>query len=133
TTACKPRTAGPDVGEGGAPARHPAAAPRRRRRPARPPASPYSYLLAAVVAILTLLGLVMVLSASSVTALHVDGSSWTYFRKQAVWLALGTAALLVARRVPYQAWRRFTPTLVVISFALMTAVLVPGIGHVANG
>ena len=86
-----------------------------------------------MIAVLTLLGLVMVLSASSVTALHVEGSSWTYFRKQALWTVLGAAALVITTRVPYHHWRRFVPTLLLVSFSLMVVVLIPSIGNEVNG
>lgn len=107
-------------------ARSSAARRRRARRAKRSPAPFHYYLLVAVVAILTMLGLVMVLSASSVTALLVDGSSWTYFRRQALWMVLGAVALLVTLRVPYQAWRRFVPALLGLAFVTMLAVLVAG-------
>ena len=60
---------------------------RRRRtgRPPRPPAGKRStafLLLFAVLVVLNLIGLVMVLSASSVTALHDRGSSWYYFERE---------------------------------------------------
>jgi len=106
--------------------RHPASTPSKRRGRPRKPAPTHYYLLVAVVAILTMLGLVMVLSASSVTALLVDGSSWTYFRRQALWMVLGAVALLVTRRVPYHAWRRFVPALLGVAFLSMIAVLVAG-------
>ncbi len=118
--------------------RHPTAPSRPRGRPGtrrrrRPPAPISTYLLAVVVAILTLLGLVMVLSASSVTALVVDGSSWTYFRKQALWMALGAVALFVTVRVPYHVWRRFVPGLLAVSMLMMVVVLIPSIGREVNG
>ena len=111
-----------------------AAGPRRAAGArAGAPAPLDAYLLGAVIAVLTLLGLVMVLSASSVTALHVDGSSWTYFGKQAVWTVLGVVALVITTRVPYHLWRRFVPTLLLVSFGLMVLVLVPSIGDEVNG
>jgi cell division protein FtsW len=75
----------------------------------------------------------MVLSASSVMAMNRGGSSWVYFRKQLLWAALGTVALLVTARVPYHVWRRFVPLGLVVSFVLLGLVLVPGIGREANG
>jgi cell division protein FtsW len=100
----------------------------RRRKPAPPL---HFYVLAAVVAVLTMLGLVMVLSASSVTALLVDGSSWTYFRRQAIWMVLGAIALFITSRTPYHVWRRFIPALVGITFLMLVGVLVAG--HRVNG
>ena len=90
------------------------AVPRRRRRrrsdersgrrSPRPSAHPTSYyVVATTVAVLTTLGLVMVLSASSVTSFHRGLSPWRYFSKQVMWSALGTIALVTTMRVPYLA------------------------------
>ena len=70
----------------------------------------------------------MVLSASSVLALHTDGSAWTYFTKQAVWAVLGVGALLITAKFPYHVWRPLIPVALLGSFALMVVVLMPGIG-----
>lgn len=42
------------------------------------------YIIIIVVSVLLALGLIMVLSASSATALSEGGNSYTYFRKQAI-------------------------------------------------
>jgi cell division protein FtsW len=86
-----------------------------------------------VIAIMVMLGLVMVLSASSVLALHTAGSTWTYFMKQLLWAALGVVALFITLKVPYHAWRPLIPLLLLGSFGLMFATLVPGIGTEVNG
>ena len=85
--------------------RHPSSRPRPR-----PVAVPGRFVgLLAVVVVLNLIGLVMVLSASSVSALHDYGSSWLYFNRQAMWTVLGFVALFVALRIDYHFWRRLTP------------------------
>jgi cell division protein FtsW len=109
---------------------HPTA---RRMRPPRRPAPMHFYVLAVVITVLTMLGLVMVLSASSVMALHSGSSGWTYFQKQLLWAVLGAGALFLGMRVPYQAWRRFVTPALIVSFALMLATFVPGIGREVNG
>ena len=93
------RPASPDddvLGIRGAGTPRPGPARVRRR------SSAYVGLLA-IVAVLNLLGLVMVLSASSVVALDDYGSSWYVVMRQAMWLGLGTVAL--RRRAP----RRLPP------------------------
>ena len=67
-----------------------------RWRPPPPPGASTGtfWLLAAVVAVLNMIGLVMVLSASSVTALRLTGSTWSYFQRQAIWTAVGVVGLL---------------------------------------
>jgi cell division protein FtsW len=87
----------------------------------------------AIVAILNLLGLLMVLSASSVTSLYEYGSAWYQFQRQIVWLIVGAAALIVSLRIDYHRWRRWVNPLLVITGGLMAAVLVPGLGVNVNG
>ena len=72
------------------------------RHAGRPPLAPTFVLLLALVVVLNLIGLVMVLSASSVTSLYEYGSSWYQFKRQLLWVALGLVALVVvdADRLP---------------------------------
>ncbi len=111
--------------------RHPSA--RSRPLPERKPAPPAFYAIALVVTLLTMLGLVMVLSATSVKAIHEDQSPWLYFRRQLIWAALGAASLVIALRVPLAVWRRVARPAVVVSFGLMLLPFVPVIGRSVNG
>lgn len=111
--------------------RHPAA--RRGTPPPRRGSGVHFWGIALIVAILTMLGVVMVLSASSVMALSREGSGLVYFQKQLLWAALGVAALLVTLRVPLHFWRRLTGVALLVSFSLMVAVLLPGVGREVNG
>jgi len=91
------------------------------------------WLLAIVVVVLNLVGLIMVLSASSVMSLDTTGSSWTYFIKQGMWMAVGTVALLFCTTCDLQVIRRFARLGLVVAGGLLVAVLVPGLGVSANG
>jgi len=90
-------------------------------------------LLAADVAALVVVGLVMVLSASSVQALRTFGSSWVVFQRQAMWMAIGAVALGVALRTDYRRWRRPSVPLLLLSLALLVVVLIPGLGVSVRG
>ena len=71
------------------------------------------WVLVVLVAILCLIGVVMVLSASSIVSLQQFGSPWYFFERQLMWLAIGTVGFLVARRVDPErgaAWRRWPCT-----------------------
>lgn len=121
------------------------AAPVRRRPPRRAPATrrPAStskrphptagslaplFLLLIVVVCLNLLGVTMVLSASSVTAITETGSPWGEFRSQLMWLGLGCGAMAVMALVPYHFLRRLTLAGLAFSFVLLVGVLIPGLG-----
>ena len=95
--------------------------------------SPTFVLLLALVAVLSLIGLVMVLSASSVTALYEYGSSWYHFKRQLIWVTLGSVAMVIVMRVDYHWWRRYTKLLLLGSGLLMVLVMVPGLGVNVNG
>jgi cell division protein FtsW len=107
----------------------------RRRASATPPGGPpvAFYLIASVIVVLTLLGLVMVLSASSITMFHRGLSPWRYFLKQAMWAAFGGLMLLIMMRVPYERWRRWSLPILVLAMAMMVLPFVPGIGVSVNG
>ncbi|HEV3226379.1 MAG TPA: FtsW/RodA/SpoVE family cell cycle protein, partial [Acidimicrobiales bacterium] len=90
-------------------------------------------LLFAVIVVLNLIGLVMVLSASSVTALHEYGNSYYYFERQLMWLGLGSVAFFIALRMDYHRLRLFAWPLLVGTLGLLVIVLLPGIGSNVNG
>lgn len=97
--------------------------------------APSGYLLLlGLVAVLNVIGLVMVLSASSVYAtLREEGSTWEYFLKQSIWLAVGTVAMVVTLRLDYHRWRRLAAPLLAMAVGLLVVVLIPGLGLRVNG
>ena len=54
------------------------------------------HLIIAVAALLTTLGLIMVLSASGVHSYDEDGSPWVIFGKQLIWTLVGLFAFYAA-------------------------------------
>ena len=95
----------------------------RREQLARPPAY---VVLCATVTVLNIVGLVMILSASSVAALSDYGSSWHFFNRQLLWAVVGLATFLVASRIDYRRWRRMAPLLLLVAFGTLSLVLVGG-------
>jgi len=65
------------------------------------PRTPSYVVVCATVGVLNIVGLVMILSASSVAALSDYGSSWYFFDRQFMWAVVGIVAFLVASRVDY--------------------------------
>jgi cell division protein FtsW len=102
--------------------------------PSKPRPWPAGFvLLVSLVAVLNLIGLVMVLSSSSVESLRQYGSPWYYFERQLLWLSLGTAAFGLTARCDYRRWRRIGPLAMVASVLLLAAVLIPGLGISVSG
>jgi cell division protein FtsW len=90
-------------------------------------------LVAGSCALLVLLGLIMVLSASSVTAYATSGSSFSVVEKQGMWLLIGLPALAVALCLPVRAYRWLAYPLLLGALLLLLAVLVPGLGARVDG
>jgi cell division protein FtsW len=78
-------------------------------------------------------GLVMVASASSGELLLQDIDQWTLLKKQAIFGVVGLSAMWVTMRMPLELVRRLARPAVWACFALVVIVMIPGVGHSANG
>lgn len=115
----------------GAPAAGKSTATKRAKLKGR--RTPLFVGLLAVLVTLNLIGLVMVLSASSVTSQNEFGTPWHYLRRQAIWSALGASVLLVTQRIDYHRWRRAAGLALGVCVFMLVLVLIPGLGLGANG
>lgn len=95
------------------------------------PLSTY-YLLIATVAILLGIGLVIVLSASSVTSLRENASSYTVFIKQAQFAAVGIIGAAIASRLSVATWKRLAMPVLLVAVTLQLLVFTP-FGVSVNG
>ena len=91
------------------------------------------HLILGVFGLLTLFGLVMVLSASSVESYAADGSSYSVFVKQLMFCALGLVLFWAGLRIPPQKLRMLAAPMLLIGIVLLVAVLIPGIGALRGG
>ncbi|MDX6221880.1 MAG: cell division protein FtsW, partial [Frankiales bacterium] len=89
------------------------------------------YLILGCTGILLAIGLVMVLSASSVSAYKVSGSSYSVFKQQALWTAMGLPLFWIASRLPLRLFRLSATLSLLASFGLL--LLVPFLGRGSNG
>jgi cell division protein FtsW len=96
------------------------------------PLATYQLLLGSA-GLLLVLGMLMVLSASSVSSMSEGGSSYSVFTKQLIWLAIGLPLALVASRLPVRALRLGAYPALVLALAGLVLVLVPGVGTHAYG
>ncbi len=90
------------------------------------------YVLVGATAVLVVIGLVMVLSASMVTSYQDDGSSFAVFIKQAQFAVIGLVATVVAARLPVAWWKRLALPALVGSLLLQVLVFTP-LGVTVNG
>ena len=96
------------------------------------PASAYYLILGSVIA-LSALGLVMVLSASSVKALNETGSSFAYVLRQALFLSLSILIAWVAMKLRAELWKPIARTALLFSSALLILPQMPGVGKTVGG
>ena len=92
-----------------------------------------STALLVLVALLCVIGLVMVGTASSVVSISTYGTPWAILIREVMWMASGVVALGLAMRADYRKLRRFSPLLLLVTFGLLFVVLVPGLGVHAMG
>ncbi len=91
------------------------------------------HLVLGVGALLLVLGLLMVLSASSVYSLNTYGSSYYVFERQAMWVAAALPLAYVAARAPLRLVRALAWPALLVASALVVLTYVPGIGFSVNG
>ncbi len=82
---------------------------------------------------ISLLGLIMVTSASVSIANKESGEPFMYLERQLLLLCIGGAAAFVLTRVRTELLEKLALPLLVAALALLVAVLIPGLGHVVNG
>ncbi|MGH2788185.1 MAG: putative lipid II flippase FtsW [Actinomycetota bacterium] len=90
-------------------------------------------LLSIVVAALVLLGLVMILSASSVSSFATYGSSFLFFKRQLIWAAIGLVVFVFFVRTDYRRLRGWGYVGYALAAGLLLVVLIPGVGVSAGG
>jgi cell division protein FtsW len=91
------------------------------------------YLLLSATAMLVVIGLVMVLSASSVTSYKDTNSSYTVFLSQLQSGVIGVICAFVATRVRLITWKRISVPMLALALFLQALVFVPGLGVSING
>ncbi|MDJ0770212.1 MAG: putative peptidoglycan glycosyltransferase FtsW [Ilumatobacter sp.] len=96
------------------------------------PAPGVYYVILVTVAVFVMLGLVMVLSATSANEVGGDESPYSIFNRQLLWAALGFVAMLVAMRVPYHRWRALVIPGSILAAGAMMLPFVPGVGATIN-
>ena len=82
--------------------------------------------------LLTAIGLVMLFSASFPSAYYESGNPAYYFKRQAIFAALGLSAMFVVAKINYQRWRGAARMLLIFSIFLLILVIIPHVGITQN-
>ncbi len=95
--------------------------------------SPLVTMLSAITVLLVGIGLLMVLSASSVTSgINNNGNFFHDATTQSIGVAIGIASALIISRWPLEVWRRYRNSFILIGIALQGAVLAFGESYGGN-
>lgn len=88
--------------------------------------NPIDFMLVITIFLLLSIGLVMVLSASSPSALAESGNSYAYFSKQLIFAILGIIAMLFISKIDYRFYQKFYKHAWWIALILLALVLIAG-------
>jgi cell division protein FtsW len=80
-----------------------------------------------------LIGLLFIFEASTAEAYAMLGDQYHFVRQQAIWLGVGTIAMVITYLLPSGLWRKLSIIAYWVSIALLLAVFIPGIGLELNG
>ncbi|MBW1711956.1 MAG: putative lipid II flippase FtsW [Deltaproteobacteria bacterium] len=109
-------------------------APPRRRLPAKAlEAAGFDLWLLAPVLLLCGVGLIMVLSASSVLAENCYQDAYYFFKKQCLSLGLGLGLMALARFVKTSVLAVLVYPILFVCLGLLVMVLLPGVGSTVGG
>ena len=92
-----------------------------------------SSILLVLIALLCLIGVVMVGSASEVVSINQYNTPWAILMREVVWMGVAAIVLVCAVRLDYRRLRTLRMPLLVVTFALLVVVLLPGIGVTSGG
>ena len=88
--------------------------------------NPIDFTLLITILLLLSMGLVMVLSASSPSALSESGNSYAFFSKQLIFAILGIIAMLFISKIDYRFYQKFYKHAWWIALILLALVLIAG-------
>ncbi len=90
-------------------------------------------LFAICVTALSILGLVMVFSASTIYSTKVNGNTYGTFLRQIIFLLLALPIGWTAAKLRLNLWRAIGRVSLLVSLGLLVTLLIPGVGHAVNG
>ncbi|MFW5991797.1 MAG: putative lipid II flippase FtsW, partial [Halanaerobiaceae bacterium] len=91
------------------------------------------YILIFVILTLLVIGLIMLLSASSVRALNLYNDSFYFFKNQLVSAIIGIGAMFLFMQIDYKIYKKLAKPILLISLLGLISVMVPGIGKTVGG
>ena len=85
------------------------------------------------VTLLSLFGIIMVYSSSSIWANYKYGDPFKYVKAQGLFFLLGIITMIVLSNINYKHYEKHANKIVIIGIILLVLVLIPGLGSIRNG
>ena len=92
-----------------------------------------SKLLLISIIILSLFGLIMIYSSSSIWASYKFNDAYKYLKSQVFFLILGYVIIYIVSRINISLYEKYSNHIFIICIMLLVLVLIPGIGTIRNG
>ena len=93
----------------------------------------YDKVLFLSVILISIFGLIMIYSASSIWANYKFHDSFHYLKYQFIFLILGIIIMIFISKIDYKFYYKNSNKILLICFILLILVLIPGIGSIRNG
>lgn len=85
------------------------------------------------VIIISLFGLLMIYSSSSIWAEYKFNDPYKYLKTQGIFLIVGYFIIYIVSKISYQIYQKYSNIILITCIILLILVLIPGIGSVRNG
>ena len=89
-------------------------------------------LLLAII-VLSIFGIIMIYSASSIWSEYKFNDSFHYLKYQSIFFIIGLIVMFVVSKIDYKIYYQKASSILLICIILLILVLIPGIGSVRNG
>ena len=90
-------------------------------------------LILICVIIISLFGLLMIYSSSSIWAEYKFNDPYKFLKTQSIFLIIGYLIIYIISKIPYKLYQKYSNIIILISIVLLILVLIPGIGTIRNG
>lgn len=85
------------------------------------------------VIIISLFGLLMIYSSSSIWAEYKFNDPYKFLKTQGIFLIIGYFIIYIVSNIPYKVYQKYSNIILISCLVLLVLVLIPGIGSVRNG
>ena len=93
----------------------------------------FDKILFLVVLILSIFGLLMIYSSSSIWGDFKFNDSFHYLKYQSIFFIIGIILMIITSKINYNFYYKYSNLILFVSFILLVLVLIPGVGSIRNG